>query len=231
MTLIDLLGWAAAFSTFAAFSMKTMLPLRIAAISANLLFITYGALSGLTPILVLHLTLLPFNVYRLLEIRRLTRQARATHAAPQALAWLRDAMLPVHFQAGAQVFRKGDTPDAFYYLDQGQIRLEEIGVDLSEGELFGEIAFFSHDRTRTLTATCLTPCRVLTLDEDGFTALYFKNPELGLTLVRLVTQRLLAGMKIAPQAYLPSQKAPDLAVVGFAEQPGTPYGPDKPQRT
>jgi hypothetical protein len=41
--------------------MKTMIPLRMIGICSNCMFILYGSLDGLYPVLVLHLILLPLN--------------------------------------------------------------------------------------------------------------------------------------------------------------------------
>jgi CRP/FNR family cyclic AMP-dependent transcriptional regulator len=60
---------------FGTFYMKRMLPLRLTAIASNIAFIGYAWASGLTPILVLHATLLPLNLLRLAEQRR--QMARA----------------------------------------------------------------------------------------------------------------------------------------------------------
>jgi hypothetical protein len=42
--------------------MKTMIPLRSVAIASDASFIGYGYLGGMTPILVLHIALLPLNL-------------------------------------------------------------------------------------------------------------------------------------------------------------------------
>lgn len=68
MELADLLGWVAVLFTLTAFSMRTMLPLRAAAIGANFCFIGFGYLEGALPILTLHAILLPCNVTRLRQI-------------------------------------------------------------------------------------------------------------------------------------------------------------------
>lgn len=61
-------GWLAAGLTLLTFSMRSMHALRITAIAANICFIGYAVLMALTPILVLHLLLLPINAVRLLEL-------------------------------------------------------------------------------------------------------------------------------------------------------------------
>lgn len=49
---VNMIGWAAAIMTFIAYAMKTMLPLRAAAILSNILFILFGFASAAIPILV-----------------------------------------------------------------------------------------------------------------------------------------------------------------------------------
>jgi hypothetical protein len=65
----DLAGWLAAALTLVAFSMRSMGPLRVAAIAANLCFIVCGALGGLYPAVALHTLLLPCNVVRLCQLQ------------------------------------------------------------------------------------------------------------------------------------------------------------------
>jgi hypothetical protein len=62
---IDALGYAASGLTLATFAQRTMLPMRMLAIAANLCFIGYGAMGMYMPVLVLHLVLLPINLIRL----------------------------------------------------------------------------------------------------------------------------------------------------------------------
>lgn len=68
MTTADILGWVAVVFTLAAFSMRTMLPLRLAAIGANVFFMGYAHMEGMLPILALHAILLPFNVVRMWQL-------------------------------------------------------------------------------------------------------------------------------------------------------------------
>ena len=67
----DIIGYLASALVFATFYVRTMMPLRILAIASNLAFITYAASEGLIPVLVLHLVLLPVNLARLYEIKKL----------------------------------------------------------------------------------------------------------------------------------------------------------------
>lgn len=80
----DLAGWLAAALTLAAFLMRSMMALRLAAIAANLCFILYGVLNLAWPVLALHLALLPCNLQRLRELQRsATGEVRGGAERPQ----------------------------------------------------------------------------------------------------------------------------------------------------
>jgi hypothetical protein len=71
----DLIGYLAAALVLAAFCMREMVPLRIAALCSNLAFIAYGLGLDLAPVWLLHALLLPTNCCRLLEALRSHRTA------------------------------------------------------------------------------------------------------------------------------------------------------------
>jgi hypothetical protein len=60
------IGFIASALVLATFGMKDMVNLRIVAICSNLAFITYALALNLTPILILHIILLPLNGWRLM---------------------------------------------------------------------------------------------------------------------------------------------------------------------
>jgi hypothetical protein len=67
MTGTDALGFLAAGLVLATFCMKQLIPLRALAITSNVTFILYGYWAGIEPVLMLHVILLPVNVFRLLQ--------------------------------------------------------------------------------------------------------------------------------------------------------------------
>lgn len=69
----DILGWAAAALMVATFSCREARHLRPLAVATNLAFIGYGAAAGLMPVLALHLLLLPINLWRWMQVARLSR--------------------------------------------------------------------------------------------------------------------------------------------------------------
>ena len=76
MDIADVCGFAAAIATLAAFAQRSMLPMRISAILANLLFIIYGCLGPVYPVLVRHAVLLPLNVFRLSDLWRRSNSSK-----------------------------------------------------------------------------------------------------------------------------------------------------------
>lgn len=184
-----LLGIASAF-------VKTMIPLRWLAVGTNFGFLLYGLLYPSIPMLFLHGVLLPVNIYRALQMVRLTRRVtKAAQRGDVSGLWLKPYMKSRAMNAGEILFRKGDVADHLYFLAEGEIEFVEIGKPLQPGSMFGEIAFFAPDRRRTLTARCSQDCRVLTIDESTLLQLYYQNPEFGFELVRLVAGRLTADVQ------------------------------------
>jgi hypothetical protein len=190
MTFIEAIGWAAALATFLAHCMKTMLPLRVLAICSNLLFIAYGSLAAAQPILVLHVALLPFNLYRLYELRRSTLQMRRAVTESGLPPGIQSYLQPHEVAPDEVLFRKDDPADRIFYLKSGRILLEEIGEIMEAGEIFGELAFFSEERRRTLTARCIGPCEILSMRESDFTRLYYQEPSFAFFVLRLLARRL-----------------------------------------
>src|SRR6266478_1330317 len=85
----DLIGYLACALVFATFYMTAMLPLRLTAIASNVAFIAYGYLGGMTPILLLHMSLLSLNVWRLCQTMRVAN--RVLRAADERGAARRDS--------------------------------------------------------------------------------------------------------------------------------------------
>jgi hypothetical protein len=65
----DGIGFAAAGLVLATFCMRGMRTLRFVAIASNIVFIAYGYLGHLAPVLWLHALLLPINLCRLMQLR------------------------------------------------------------------------------------------------------------------------------------------------------------------
>jgi CRP/FNR family transcriptional regulator, cyclic AMP receptor protein len=195
---------------------KTMIPLRWLAVGSNLGFIVFGALFPSLPMLALHTLLLPINLYRVVEMTRLTRRVNAAaQAQDMSGLWLRPYMKRRKLKAGAVLFRKGDPADHLYMLASGRIELVEIGAELPAGRIFGEIAFFAPDHRRTLSARCIEDSEVLAIDGSTVRQLYFQNPDFGFQVIGLVAGRLTADIRRL-EATLEAQPKGDAAVASDA---------------
>ena len=132
---------------------KTMVPLRWLAVLSNFGFLGYGVLHPSFVMALMHGILLPINVVRLTEMTRLTRRVHAaTHNPDRSGIWLRPYMKSSKRKAGDVLFRKGDEAEHLYILVEGRVDFPEVNVSVKPGEIFGEIAFFSPERRRTLSA-------------------------------------------------------------------------------
>jgi hypothetical protein len=196
MQLAEVLGYMAAGLVLATFTMRTMIPLRVLGVASNVAFISYGYVADLVPVLLLHAVLLPLNVYRLLEMRRMVREIGEAAGEANTLAWLQPFMSSVSSRAGETLFRKGDHADAMYLITWGRVRLEEFGVEIRPGEVVGEIGLFSPDGRRVATATCIEDCKLQRVTRDKVRELVFQNPRFAFHLIGVVTSRLVEDLRI-----------------------------------
>lgn len=187
---------------------KTIIPLRWLAVGSNIGFVLYGALHPSWLVFALHLTLLPVNLVRAVEMVRLTgRVRRSAENGDASGLWLQPYMRRRRHRAGSVLFQKGDLADHLYLLAEGRVEFVEAGITIEPGRIFGEIAFFAPDRRRTATARCVTPCVVMRIDEATFKQLYFQNPDFGFAVVRLIASRLTEDIQRL-QGRLAAQEAP-----------------------
>ncbi|MCS6780251.1 MAG: ion transporter [Geminicoccaceae bacterium] len=104
------------------------------------------------------------------------------------------------------IVRKGEHPEAMYFLDQGRVvmRLGERRIMLGPGSFFGELALLE-GRPREATVITLTPCRVLELDASDFHRLVGGDPQLREAL--LLEARARVGIRPAEAAQRPAGSA------------------------
>ncbi len=196
----DLVGYAAALSVFASFCMSTMAPLRAVALLSNLLFITYGYLDGLYPVLVLHLALLPVNTWRIIQVIRLIGSTECDVKGFDISA-LRPHMTQRRLPAGKILFRRGDEAHEMFYLERGEVEIEQSGgLIRGPGTIIGEMGVLSRIRRRTATVVARTDCLLLGLTAARMRALYFQHPAFTLHLLETLADRLIpdAGPQPAP---------------------------------
>jgi CRP/FNR family transcriptional regulator, cyclic AMP receptor protein len=196
MNWIEAAGYLASALVLATFCMKTMIPLRCAAICSNVAFIVYGFYDHLYPVLILHMILLPLNIWRAVQLLRLIRRVEAASKGDLSTDWLKPFMKDVQLKTGEIIFNKGDHADRLYMILAGDIHLEQIDHTMHAGDLLGEIGLFSADHQRTQTARALTGVHLLWISEGELAQICYQNPGIAFYFLRLTTNRLITNASI-----------------------------------
>lgn len=195
MQWIEAFGYLGALMTLTTFSMKTMLHLRIVGIVSNLVFMTYGLLGHLYPVLLLHTALLPLNSWRLWQLLRLTRQIREISASRLSLEWLKPFSRRKRVRLGETLFQRGDPADEVLFVLTGRFRAVEADVALGPGDLIGELGLLTRGHRRTQTVVCEQEGSLLLVSYDEVRQMYFQNPRFGFFFLELVAERLMRDAK------------------------------------
>jgi CRP/FNR family transcriptional regulator, cyclic AMP receptor protein len=191
MTSVDLIGYAASAAVLATFLMSTMIPLRILALLSNVLFIAFGYLNGVLPVLVLHAVLFPVNLYRLAQFWRLVRDVRAAQNTEFPINSLLPYMKRRTVRAGETLIRKGERADGLYYLAKGELEVADYRKRLMPGAIVGEIGVFASNRERSATINCSSDCEVFELSEGVAKQLFLQDRLFGFAILKLIIDRLL----------------------------------------
>jgi CRP/FNR family cyclic AMP-dependent transcriptional regulator len=199
----ELVGVAAAAASLYAAHAKTIIPLRVAAIVANVLAMAYSFLHGTYPTFALNALLLPLNAWRLRSMINLIRETEAAAAGDMNADWLLPYMRPKDFKAGEVMMARGDYATEAFYIVSGEIEIVENGAVRTQGTLIGEIGLFTPNGRRTMTARCKTDVQAARIDYDQFKELYFQNPQFGFRLLHLIVARLQNSGEL-PQPAAPS---------------------------
>jgi hypothetical protein len=194
VTFADVLGYIAAFLVFLTFSMKTMIPLRIVGICSNLFFIAYGYLAPAYPLFVLHIALLPLNIFRLRQMLTLVRQVGDATQGDLNMEWLKPFTHKRSIKAGETLFRKNDKADSMYFIVSGEFRIPELAVSIGPGQVLGELGLLAPDQIRTQTVECVKDADLLHITYDQVRQLYFQNPKFGFYFLQLTSRRLFENI-------------------------------------
>jgi voltage-gated potassium channel len=109
-----------------------------------------------------------------LSVSRITNLLRARVVAP-----------------GTAIFRRGDPPDAMYFVVSGEaeVDLRPEPLRLREGDFFGELALLREGR-RSASVRAITRCRLLVLDRDDFRELMEIDGDLREAITEIAEERL-----------------------------------------
>lgn len=194
VTLANALGLVGGIFYLASVSMKTVIPLRIAAIAAALFFLGYGIFARSIPTIFLYGMLLPLNTYRLYQIQELIKKVRSAASGDLSMNWLEPFMTRRNYRKGAVLFNKGDPADEMLLVVKGKYLVKELDIEILPGQIVGEMGLLTADQRRTQSVVCIQSGHVLSITYDKVRELYFENPEFGFHFLRLTSQRLLQNV-------------------------------------
>jgi CRP/FNR family transcriptional regulator, cyclic AMP receptor protein len=205
MSRAELIGYAAAGCVFVTFYMKTMVPLRVAGIVSNVLFIAYAYDLPAYPVLILHLALLPLNIIRLRQMLNLIRQIEAATKDDANLDWVKPFSSVQNIHAGEVLFRQGDPAREMFFVVSGRFWVRERQVAIETGEVFGELGLLNSDQARTATIECTESGQLLRITYDQVKQLYVQDPKFGFYFLHLVSKRLFHNLSLASQQSVPQE--------------------------
>jgi hypothetical protein len=188
VNVFEIIGWTGSVLMVCTFAMKRMTPLRIIAICANCCMITYAAALEIYPVLALQSCLLPINVFRLVQMRRLV--GKINLASDEGLKVLAPLMQERSIKKGEVLFNRGDPSDQLYIVAEGQLCLKELGIIMGPGEIVGELGIFGSQNDRSASAMADEDSLVLHMPGDRARELVFQDPGLGLAIMRVMARRL-----------------------------------------
>jgi Cyclic nucleotide-binding domain len=197
ITLSNVLGAIGGLCYVASISMKTVIPLRVAAIASALFFLLSGILARNFPSIFLYAMLLPLNSYRLYQMMELIKKVRAAAGSDLSMDWLEPFMTKRKCKKGEIIFRKGELADAMFVAEKGKYLVSELNIELRPGQVFGEMGLIASGSQRTQSIECIEAGHLLSITYDKVRELYFENPEFGFYFLRLVGERLLQNLKRA----------------------------------
>jgi len=194
MSWVEALGYVGVILVVVTNLMKTMIPLRALAMSANVAFAGYFYMRQIYPSCVLQLLLLPINGYRLREMILLTRRVSQASSV-DTMKWLQPFMRRRRYHRGDVVFSKGDVAEEMFYTVSGRYRVTELGIEIGPGEVFGELGLLAPDQHRTSGIECTADSEALVISYGQVKELYYQNPEFGFYFLRLVAGRLFSNLE------------------------------------
>lgn len=210
LTLANVLGLIGGILYIGTLAMKTMVPLRAMCVASNVFLLSYGFLSNSYPSFIIYTLLLPINSVRLYQMVQLINRVKTAAAGDLSMDWLKPFMSKRKYNAGDVLFRKGDLANEMLYTVTGKYHLSKLGLELSSGEVIGEMGVVTTDHRRTQTIECIEGGEVLTIDYDQVRQLYFQNPKFGFFLLRLIGERMSRNMTLMEaKSASPSMILPD----------------------
>ena len=104
------------------------------------------------------------------------------------------------FKAGQVIFNAGDAGTEFFVVKTGKVAVRQGNrtlQTLGEGEIFGEMALIDSE-PRSAAVVAETDCLVVPIGEKQFLFMSSEAPFFGLSVMRVLVQRLRASNRALP---------------------------------
>lgn len=94
--------------------------------------------------------------------------------------------------AGHVLIQPDQPGTGLFVIEEGSVVVERRAapVELGEGEFFGELALLFDGAVHSLRVRAATPVRFLALARDDFTELIETEPQVALSMIRVLARRL-----------------------------------------
>jgi Cyclic nucleotide-binding domain len=180
-------------------TMRTMIPLRVFGILANIVLIA-TAIPGHNYLTIgLQAVMLSLNSYRLHQMLQLVRDVKKSVNSDLSMEWLKPFMTERRCEAGEVLFYKGEKAEDMLYIVSGRFKLVESGIELPVGAIVGELGMLSPSNMRTQTLECIEAGTILSVSYTKVEELYVQNPEFGFYFLRLASARLFQNIEALEQ--------------------------------
>ena len=187
----NLLNSVGSLMIVATASTKTMVPLRILAIVANLVLIAfYAASHEWIPLASANRRAAAQWLSALSDDGSDQERAQCDPRLDDSMDWLKPFMARRLFRKGDILFAKGEEAHEMFCIVAGRFLLHELGIELKPGQVVGELAMLAPDNRRTATLECIADGEALSITYEQVEELYYQNPTFGFYFLRLATERL-----------------------------------------
>ncbi|WP_454624463.1 Crp/Fnr family transcriptional regulator [Bradyrhizobium cenepequi] len=180
-------------------TMRTMIPLRVFGILANIVLIVTAIPIHNYLVILVQVVMLLVNSYRLHQMLQLVRDVRKSVNSDLSMEWLKPFMTERKCSAGEVLFYKDEKADSMFYIVSGRFRLVESGIELPVGAIVGELGMLSPSNVRTQTLECVDAGVILSVSYDQVEQLYVQNPAFGFYFLRLASARLFQNIDTLEQ--------------------------------
>ena len=98
----------------------------------------------------------------------------------------------VNFEPDVQIIEEGESGSSMFLIVEGEVlihRGDQHLATLNPKECFGEMSILDHE-PRSASATSLTDCLLLKVEQDHFHDILAQNLDVSLAIIRTLTRRL-----------------------------------------